>query len=467
MHVPKRNAHTPFSPLHPCRTTDSTSDVSDDSVSYLRPSTMAPASNRTHRLRGGGDTTFTIPDNPSSHDLLAAVFTFCASDGIPPPPASVVDSIINPTSVGNRIAAVQTVLSSEHAQTPVTLSSDQLEAILRIPLSPSPSMPVVDVIALRSDVSTISAPRIPPPSPASLASATIATGTNFPTPSAAVTAAIFCQSTPTTLNGEAEGERALLLQEITTAHFLKATFPDRRHATTAVKAFATSQNKSVKSISKGNNSKTAIYMCSSVVDQKVVIPNHEGTCSFIATFKPSSEKRGAPWCLTRAPPTPGVQYHTPTTADNLRHSPRCPAGPHISSAEYLAAMRPTMLTNLGRPLRDRADACGGGLLSDAARAGLGAVSDKIAYNSMALLKKGLHSDYPFSFSRLPQFLRLFREQNPGSLATIQTNCFHQFVRMSISFKSYADVVRTAGLSTFFLGESRLQRCSELRATARL
>jgi len=154
MHVPKRNAHTPFSPLHPCRTTDSTSDVSDDSVSYLRPSTMAPASNRTHRLRGGGDTTFTIPDNPSSHDLLAAVFTFCASDGIPPPPASVVDSIINPTSVGNRIAAVQTVLSSEHAQTPVTLSSDQLEAILRIPLSPSPSMPVVDVITLRSDVST-------------------------------------------------------------------------------------------------------------------------------------------------------------------------------------------------------------------------------------------------------------------------------------------------------------------------
>ena len=136
--------------------------------------------------------------------LLAAVFIFCTSDALPPPPASVVDSFINPTSVGNRIAAVQAVLSSEHAQTPVTLSSDQLKAILRIPLSPSPFMHVVDVIALRSDVSTISAPRIPPPSPASLASATIATGTNFPTPSAAVTAAIFCQSTPTTLKGEAE-----------------------------------------------------------------------------------------------------------------------------------------------------------------------------------------------------------------------------------------------------------------------
>ena len=93
-----------------------------------------------------GDTAFTILDNPSSHDLLAAVFTFCTSDALPPPPASVVDSIINPTSVGNRISAVQTVLSSEYAQTRVTLSSGQLEAILRIPLTPSPSMPVVDVI---------------------------------------------------------------------------------------------------------------------------------------------------------------------------------------------------------------------------------------------------------------------------------------------------------------------------------
>ena len=72
----------------------------------------------------------------------------------PRPPLST--PFIYPTSVGNRITitAVQTVLSSEYAQTPVTLSSGQLEAILRIPLTPSPSMPVVGVITLRSDVST-------------------------------------------------------------------------------------------------------------------------------------------------------------------------------------------------------------------------------------------------------------------------------------------------------------------------
>jgi len=199
MHVPKRDAHTPSSPLHPCRTSDSTSDVSDDSVSYLRLHqlwTLLPTLPTACVVAEKPSSPFPTTPPPRSRLHILHIRR--------PPPASVVDSIIYPTSVGNRIAAVQAVLSSEHAQTPVTLSSDQLKAILRIPLSPSPFMHVVDVIALRSDVSTTCAPRIPPPSPASLASATIATGTNFPTSSAAVTAAIFCQSTPTTLKGEAE-----------------------------------------------------------------------------------------------------------------------------------------------------------------------------------------------------------------------------------------------------------------------
>jgi len=71
---------------------------------------MTPASNPTHRLRGGGDTTFTIPDNPSSHDLLAAVFTFCTSDAIPPPPVSVVDSYIRRETLTD-LAAIIIVLS--------------------------------------------------------------------------------------------------------------------------------------------------------------------------------------------------------------------------------------------------------------------------------------------------------------------------------------------------------------------
>ena len=104
VHLPKRDARTSSLPEHPRSTCDCTSNVPDDTVSY------GSFASQLWALLPTLPTACVVVETSSSPFPTTPPL---ASDALPPPPASIVDSIINPTSVGNRINAVQTVLSSE------------------------------------------------------------------------------------------------------------------------------------------------------------------------------------------------------------------------------------------------------------------------------------------------------------------------------------------------------------------